>query len=310
MKNESFGLFITRLRKEKNMTQKDLADKIGVSDKAVSRWENGKNYPDIEMIQMLGEVLGVSVSELLQGERMEQQEVITHSERNVVKAIKMNKKLKITFAVIIIIIAVIVAVLLAIALKNAQSDYIEHNLNLYSSDARTMLDSINAYIDPDESNNFALDRADLFMNSEKEITDLYLSGATESRKGYYCSALGNYYNQLSYTKLYENKSPVDFESGINCLDFAELIHALDFIQMDKEYSKSNVYSIDIYDRMYFDGKIEINNDSGVYVYDLSSCEFNQIFNGDKLEGDYFIIELWRMYEGNGTSVANILVASL
>ena len=48
MTNIDFGKMIVRLRKEKGMTQKQLAEMLNVSDKAVSRWENGKNYPDIE----------------------------------------------------------------------------------------------------------------------------------------------------------------------------------------------------------------------------------------------------------------------
>ena len=47
------GLFISSLRKQKDMTQKDLADKIGVTDKAVSRWETGKGFPDVSLLKSL-----------------------------------------------------------------------------------------------------------------------------------------------------------------------------------------------------------------------------------------------------------------
>lgn len=63
-----FGKVISQLRKDKGLTQKELADKVGVSDKAVSRWETGKNYPDIETLQRLAEVLDVSVNDLLSGD--------------------------------------------------------------------------------------------------------------------------------------------------------------------------------------------------------------------------------------------------
>ena len=68
MTNNDFGKTIVQLRKEKGFTQKELADKLNVSDKAVSRWETGKNYPDIETLQQLAAVLDVSVNELLSGE--------------------------------------------------------------------------------------------------------------------------------------------------------------------------------------------------------------------------------------------------
>lgn len=85
--NNNFSSFIAELRKEQGLTQKELADRVGVSDKAVSKWENGKNYPDIEIMQSLGEIFKVSVSELLQGERLETEAVISISEQNVVKSI-------------------------------------------------------------------------------------------------------------------------------------------------------------------------------------------------------------------------------
>lgn len=63
-----FAEALVRLRKEREMTQKDLAMKLNVSDKAVSRWETGKNYPDIETLQRAAEVLGVGVNDLLTGD--------------------------------------------------------------------------------------------------------------------------------------------------------------------------------------------------------------------------------------------------
>ncbi len=67
----NIGAFIAQLRKEQNMTQKELADKLGVTDKAVSKWERGKGIPDIDSIERLSNVLGVSVSELFNGKRDE-----------------------------------------------------------------------------------------------------------------------------------------------------------------------------------------------------------------------------------------------
>ena len=69
MDNLKFGSFIKELRKEKNMTQKELADKIGLTDKAISKWERGLSFPDITMLSSLAEVFDVDVSEILNGER-------------------------------------------------------------------------------------------------------------------------------------------------------------------------------------------------------------------------------------------------
>ena len=61
--------FISTLRKEKELTQKDLAEQLGVTDKAVSKWERGLSCPDISLLAKLSEILGVTTSELLKGEK-------------------------------------------------------------------------------------------------------------------------------------------------------------------------------------------------------------------------------------------------
>ena len=76
MNYEKTGRLIQELRKEKEMTQMSLADKLGVTDRAVSKWERGKSFPDVSMLRPLAEVLDVSVSELLDGERRSQDKVL------------------------------------------------------------------------------------------------------------------------------------------------------------------------------------------------------------------------------------------
>ena len=65
MMNTSMGEIISTLRKEKGMTQKELADKLGITDKAVSKWERDVSFPDTATIPKLAEILGVSVEELM-----------------------------------------------------------------------------------------------------------------------------------------------------------------------------------------------------------------------------------------------------
>ena len=71
MDSNKMGAFIAQVRKERGLTQLELAQKINVTDKAVSKWERGVGFPDIKIIEALSEALGVSVSELMNGERME-----------------------------------------------------------------------------------------------------------------------------------------------------------------------------------------------------------------------------------------------
>lgn len=78
MTNKSIGSFLSELRKEKGITQKELADYLNVSDKTVSHWECDKYSPDISVIPVLAEFFGVTCDEILKGERKEPD----HSEIN------------------------------------------------------------------------------------------------------------------------------------------------------------------------------------------------------------------------------------
>ena len=64
------GAMIRRLRENKNMTQQQLADKLNVSDKAISKWETSRGYPDISLVEPLADALGVSIIELFSGENV------------------------------------------------------------------------------------------------------------------------------------------------------------------------------------------------------------------------------------------------
>lgn len=75
MDNVIFGKFIRESRKEKGLTQKQLADLLHVSDKTVSKWENGAGFPDIKLLEPLASSLGVSLLELMQSERVEESKV-------------------------------------------------------------------------------------------------------------------------------------------------------------------------------------------------------------------------------------------
>jgi len=65
MNTQQFGRFIAEQRKAKGYTQKELAEKLGVTDKAISRWENGHGYPDVVMLEPLAKELGVTIAELM-----------------------------------------------------------------------------------------------------------------------------------------------------------------------------------------------------------------------------------------------------
>lgn len=74
LNKEQFGAFVSRQRKEKGLTQRELAQRLFVSDKAVSKWERGLSIPDTALLVPLAQALGVTVTELLEGREMERSE--------------------------------------------------------------------------------------------------------------------------------------------------------------------------------------------------------------------------------------------
>lgn len=109
MDNEKFGKFIAELRKEKNMTQKEMADEFHLTNKAISKWERGLSFPDISMLKPLAEFFGVTILELLNGERDKSQEIDMEARvLTILKKIEKekNKKIKkvigISFGIVLI----------------------------------------------------------------------------------------------------------------------------------------------------------------------------------------------------------------
>ena len=71
MTQQNVGQFIATKRREQNLTQEQLAEKIGVSNKTVSKWETGKTMPDYSVVELLCEVLNISISELIAGKEIQ-----------------------------------------------------------------------------------------------------------------------------------------------------------------------------------------------------------------------------------------------
>lgn len=94
MNQEKIGRFISKIRKEKNMTQQELADKLNVTDRAVGNWENGRRLPDYSIIQDLCNELGITINELLSGEKLQKDEYLENAEKNLISLRKQIDKRK------------------------------------------------------------------------------------------------------------------------------------------------------------------------------------------------------------------------
>lgn len=87
MDQTKIGKFIAALRKEQGLTQAQLGEKLGVTNKTISRWENGNYMPDVEMLSLLSKEFGVSMNELISGERLTAEEFQKAADKNLAAAL-------------------------------------------------------------------------------------------------------------------------------------------------------------------------------------------------------------------------------
>ncbi len=88
MELQKIGAFLSLLRKEHGLTQSQLGQKLGVGNKTVSRWETGTYLPPVEMLQALSREYGVTINELLSGQRLTEPEYRAQAEENIKSAIR------------------------------------------------------------------------------------------------------------------------------------------------------------------------------------------------------------------------------
>ena len=105
MNQEKIGKFIAELRKEKSMTQQELADKLMVTDRAVSNWENGRRLPDYSLLKDLSESLDISINELLAGQKLKDKDMLKKADENILKMSEYSNLKSMKYGIIGLIIA-------------------------------------------------------------------------------------------------------------------------------------------------------------------------------------------------------------
>jgi len=91
MNQDKIGKFISECRKAKCLTQQELAEKLGVSDRTIGNWENGRNMPDLSLFKLLCQELGITINDLLSGEKVEKRFYERKLEENIVKTLRYSK---------------------------------------------------------------------------------------------------------------------------------------------------------------------------------------------------------------------------
>ncbi len=116
MNPDKIGSFISELRKEKGLTQQELANILHVTDRAISHWENGRRIPDITLFKPICDTFNISITELMSGEKITKEHFKTKSEENMMKTLKEHKlnKRKLLMIIIVLCISTIALIINAI----------------------------------------------------------------------------------------------------------------------------------------------------------------------------------------------------
>lgn len=126
MNQQEIAVFIADCRKQKGLTQAQLAEIIGVSDKSISRWETGKTMPDLSLYEPLCEALDIQVSELLYAKKMTDKEKTIQGEKSALNIFKTKSQLQ-TFGIlteILIVVGIIITITLTKLLADTTSEMI------------------------------------------------------------------------------------------------------------------------------------------------------------------------------------------
>lgn len=208
MNTEKIGRFIAKKRKEKNLTQKELALKLNITDRAVSKWERGMGCPDISLLEELSKILDISIIELLNGE-----EVDEINEKNIIDSMKFSKEnyknkiinnlntILITIIIIIISILTFLNIINSInlnkkGLNNLNQLNIENSLNNIENKIKIIKNNKGKYSDDDYK------KITIYINSLNKLfsneTKQFLYKKNYTLKDYYK------FKDYSYNNFYVN----------------------------------------------------------------------------------------------------------
>lgn len=135
----NIGKFLQEVRKEKGLTQKDLAEKIGVSDKTISKWENGNSTPDTSMLLSISEALDVTVNEILSGERIPPENYSMKAEETIMSLMKENETSKKANFISRIIGIVLLAIAIILIMVSTQRGFEGLQIIAYFIDAPSLV---------------------------------------------------------------------------------------------------------------------------------------------------------------------------
>ncbi len=300
-----FGKFIATLRKEKGFTQKELAQMLDVTDKAVSRWETAKNYPDIEILEKLATALEVSISELLECRRIPAESIAEASEKQIVAQIKTNRRSRKKYRAIIAIaltVSIISAGYVALLTNGVFAGVIYNKIDCYSNDLLTMLHNIDGYIKqrPKADGELVVCDGWFFLDENKTTNDFHLNGTCKNGRSFYIDTLFDESSRYcSVNEMRKNTDPVE---GIPMSDLISLINQLDL----SAFPTPDKYHIWIYTvKDYENQNLYLNEHQARKEKLIFADGVLREYTEKTLSGRYFYISLDITYHGSAFTVADI-----
>lgn len=126
MDTKKIGSFLKNLRKENNMTQEQLGERIGVTNKTISRWETGNYMPPVESLVLLSDIYGISINEILAGEYVEDSKMKEIADGNVVRVLdkleKNNQKFENRMIVVLVVTTILAISIITMLPLNSLKD--------------------------------------------------------------------------------------------------------------------------------------------------------------------------------------------
>lgn len=300
MNENKTGAFISTLRKEKELTQAQLAEKLNVTDKAISRWETGKGMPDSSLLVPLANILGITVNELLTGEKIPEETFTQKSEDNLVvavqrteTAVKKGKTVKFFLIVAVIFCVFSISFLIKIVIDKQNTvtyvgDFGTKN-RIAVTELLIALDSRNSYF----SENTVCTDIDIRLDADGNFKSAEIKMNDESMHEYISLVLlspSEQPEQLSYI-INKKYSYYSTEDGILYSDLCDFLKNEDFIESAKNYSE-----IEKYDEIYITGMSTLyfnfdgNGNTGFATQHLfANDEFKKVNNDYDMNGKYYEI---------------------
>lgn len=279
MNQDKIGKFISSKRKEKNMTQRDLANIIGVTDRAVSKWERGVGCPDISLLDDLSKALNISIVELLKGEEIVNVKI---DEKDIIESMKYSKeitknKIKLIINTLLITIILITSfILMFLNIRNII--FLNKKYNNYFESSKISNESI---INFDNYYNIILNNQGKYDNEDYEKIIRYVNKTKErlndKTKEYLLKEKVNMNDYREFYKYYYSNLIENYESNKTIYSILlkyDLSKENNMIKYYRYYNFSKKYISNIYDRLYHQ-----------FDYKKLSLDFPNIFSCLKNEFD-------------------------